>query len=71
MPWYVFELPVLFVSFCSPFHLFDVPQVKNYINAYDKNIVTVDVLVDKLLGRGKFEGISPVDAFCGTPNTTF
>lgn len=71
VPWYVFELPVLFVSFCSPFHLFDVPQVKNYINAYDKNVVTVDVLIDKLLGRGKFEGVSPVDAFCGTPNTTF
>ena len=71
VPWYVFELPVLFVSFCSPFHLFDAPQVKNYINVYDKNVVTMDVFIDKLLGRGKFEGISPVGAFCGTPNTTF
>lgn len=71
VPWYVFELPVLFVSFCPPFHLFDVPQVRNYINVYDKNVVTMDVFIDKLLGRGNFEGISPVDAFCRTSNTTF
>ena len=35
IPWYVYELPVIFVSLCSPFHLFDVPQVKTYINCYD------------------------------------
>ena len=65
VPWYVHELPVIFVSLCSPFHLFDVPQVRTYINCYDKSIVTLNALVDKLVGVQKFVGLSPIDAFCG------
>ncbi len=64
IPWYVHELPVIFVSLCCPFHLFDVPQVRTYINCYDKNIVTLKSLVKKLVGESQFKGISPVDAFC-------
>lgn len=64
IPWYVYELPVIFVSLCSPFHLFDVPQVKTYINCYDKKEDTIDSLIEKMMGRSKFKGVSPVDAFC-------
>ncbi|MGN0814942.1 MAG: glycoside hydrolase family 3 protein [Candidatus Coproplasma sp.] len=65
VPWYVHELPTVFVSLFCPFHLADVPQVKTYINCYDKNANTLSALVDKLVGRSQFTGKSPVDAFCG------
>ncbi|RRD94271.1 beta-hexosaminidase [Clostridiales bacterium COT073_COT-073] len=69
IPWYVHELPTIFVSLSCPFHLADVPQVKTYINTYDKNEHTLDALVEKLLGRSEFKGIDPVDSFCGLPDT--
>lgn len=69
IPWYVNELPVLVVSLGNPFGLVDVPQAKNYINAYDDSDCTLNALVNKLLGRTKFEGVDPVDAFCGKWDT--
>lgn len=69
IPWYVHELPTIFVSFCCPFHLADVPQVKTYINCYDRRDDTLDALVEKLIGQSGFKGIDPVDSFCGLPDT--
>ncbi len=69
IPWYVHELPTIFVSLCCPFHLADVPQVKTYINCYDKNENTLRWLVEKLVGRSEFTGKSTVDAFCGMIDT--
>lgn len=71
IPWYVHELPTIFISIASPFHLADVPQVKTYINCYDKNEHTLDALVEKLLGRSQFKGKDPVDSFCGMLDTRF
>lgn len=65
VPWYVNEIPTIMVSLRCPFHLFDAPQMKTYINCYDKNKSTIDSLVDKLTGKEEFLGVSPVDAFCG------
>lgn len=69
IPWYVHEIPTIFISLSCPFHLTDVPQVKTYINTYDKNEHTLDALVEKLLGRSEFKGVDPVDSFCGLPDT--
>lgn len=71
IPWYVHELPTIFISIASPFHLADVPQIKTYINCYDKNEHTLDALVEKLMGRSEFMGIDPVDSFCGMLDTRF
>ena len=71
VPWYVHELKTIFISLNCPFHLFDVPQVRTYINCYDKNKVTIDHLVNKLVGKEEFEGVSPVDAFCGCVDTKY
>lgn len=65
VPWYSHELPVIFISLSCPFHLFDVPEVQTYINAYDKQSHTLEAVVDKLVGREEFTGVSSVDAFCG------
>lgn len=69
IPWYVHELPTIFVSLFCPFHLADVPQVRTYINCYDKNDNTLAALVDKLTGKSEFSGKSTVDAFCGMADT--
>lgn len=69
IPWYAHELPVIFISVNSPFHLFDVPNVQTYINCYDANENTINALVDKLVGKDDFTGVSPVDAFCGCEDT--
>lgn len=69
IPWYVYEVPVIFVSVNCPFHLIDVPQVQTYINCYDGNENTMKALVEKLVGNDAFMGVSPVDAFCGIEDT--
>ncbi|MGL5693554.1 MAG: glycoside hydrolase family 3 protein, partial [Peptostreptococcaceae bacterium] len=71
IPFYVNEVPTIFVSVNCPFHLADVPQVKTYINAYDNKEFTMKALVEKMLGRSKFVGVSPVDAYCGFLDTRY
>ncbi len=71
IPFYVNEVPTIFVSLNYPFHLSDVPQVKTYINAYDDKEVTIKSLVEKMMGNSKFIGVSPVDAFCGLEDTRY
>ncbi|WP_373705684.1 glycoside hydrolase family 3 protein [Jeotgalibaca porci] len=60
IPFYVHEVPTIFVSLQAPFHLADVPQVQTYINAYDAKEITMKALVEKFLGRSEFVGVSTV-----------
>ena len=68
-PWFVQDVPTIFISLANPYHLFDVPMVKTFINCYTNNDQTLEVLIDKLLGKEDFYGKSPVDAFCGRWDT--
>ena len=67
-PRHVWEEPSVFVSFSNPYHLQDVPRIKTYINAYSCHESTVRAVLDKLMGKSDFKGVSPVDAFCGLPD---
>lgn len=69
VPMYINTVPTIFISTENPYHLLDVPRVKTFINTYGSNETTIRSLVDKLLGRSEFTGISPVDAFCGKWDT--
>ncbi|MGL5695076.1 MAG: glycoside hydrolase family 3 N-terminal domain-containing protein, partial [Peptostreptococcaceae bacterium] len=71
IPFYVHEIPTIFVSVSCPFHLADVPQVQTYINTYDSKEYTIKALVEKMVGNSEFVGVSPVDAFCGLLDTTY
>lgn len=64
-PWHASEIPMLMVSTAYPYHLFDAPMIKTYINSYSGNSNFIDAIVDKLMGRSEFMGISPVDPLCG------
>lgn len=65
VPWFVHEAPTVFCSLANPYHLVDAPMIKTYINCYSNNDETLDALVEKLMGRDTFRGVSPVDPFCG------
>lgn len=69
MPRFLNEEPCIFVSLANPYLLQDVPRVKTYINAYTATDTSVRVVLEKLTGEGEFTGVSPVDAFCGLPDT--
>lgn len=64
-PWFVSEIPALMISTAYPYHLFDAPMMKTYINAYSANEPFRAAVMDKLMGRSPFTGKSPVDPFCG------
>ena len=65
VPWFVHEVPTVFASLANSYHLVDVPMMKTYINCYSNNAETLEALVEKLMGREDFRGVSPVDPFCG------
>ena len=69
IPWYVYEIPTIYVSTATPYALADVPQIKTYVNAFDDKDFTIDAVLDKLEGKSEFKGVSPVDAFCGLIDT--
>lgn len=64
-PWFMRSIPTVFVSTCNPYHLYDIPMVSTYVNAYTGNDVTIDAIMRKMTGKEAFEGKSPVDPFCG------
>ena len=70
IPWYVHELPVIGVSVNKPTMLADAPMLRTYINTYDSNDDTLDVLVEALMeGPAGFKGTDPIDAYCGMYDT--
>lgn len=60
-PWFAPEIPALMISTAYPFHLFDAPMVKTYINTYSGNPEFIQAAMDKDYGtlgiyRGKSGG---------------
>ena len=68
-PHYIQSIPTIFISVENPYHLLDVPRIRTFINPYSSQDDVLEALLDKLMGRSEFKGISPVDAFCGRWDT--
>ena len=64
-PWYTREIPTMFISFCNPYHMIDVPFISTFVNCYSSSRFCVDAAVEKLVGKSEFKGVSPVDPWCG------
>jgi beta-N-acetylhexosaminidase len=71
MPWFVKEVPTLFISVGNPYHLFDAPMIKTYINGYCNSEYVIDAIMDKVMGRSEFKGTSPIDPFCEREDTKY
>ena len=69
VPVYITSVPTIFISVENPYHLQDVPRVRTFINAYSSTDQILEALIEKLMGRSEFKGVSPVDAFCGKWDT--
>lgn len=65
IPTYNHTIPTVFVSFENPYYLLDVPHMRTYINCYGDSKNVMESLIQKMMGNSKFEGVSPVDPFCG------
>lgn len=57
VPWYVWEVPTVFVSLNFTTHLHDATMVKTFVNAYHNNEETIRQTIDKLEGKSEFKGI--------------
>ena len=64
-PWFMKAIPTIFISTANPYHLFDIPAVSTYINTYTGNKESIEAVLRKMTGKEPFEGISPIDPFCG------
>lgn len=69
IPWYVQEVPTVCVSLGYTNHLFDVPMVKTYINAYADTREYIRAVIDKILGRSPFKGTANEKVWCGRWDT--
>jgi beta-N-acetylhexosaminidase len=69
VPVYMSKVPTIFVSVENPYHLLDAPRVRTFINAYNSTQTVLEAVLDKLTGRSEFQGVSPVDPFCGRWDT--
>ena len=68
-PWYVSEVPTVFVSLNFTNHLIDIPMAKAYINAYVNSDEAIDAVVEKMTGKSEFNGRSNENVFCGRWDT--
>ena len=64
-PWLVAEIPVMMISTGYPYHLFDAPMIDTFINAYSSEPQYRSAVIEKVMGRSAFKGVSPVDPYCG------
>jgi len=56
IPWYVYEVPTVFVSLNYTTHLTDVPMVKTYINSYSNTRTIIRRTIQKIMGESEFKG---------------
>lgn len=61
-PWFVKEIPTMFISISNPYHLEDVPMIQTFINAYTPTETIVDAVIEKIMGRSKFSGVSRMES---------
>lgn len=64
-PWLASEIPVMMISTAYPYHLFDAPMIGTYINAYSGKEDFCEAVMEKIMGRSEFKGVSPIDPMCG------
>jgi beta-N-acetylhexosaminidase len=69
IPWYVTEVPTVFVSLNQPNHLIDVPMVRTAIHAHAGTREAIRATLDKIQGKSEFQGTFNENVFCGSFDT--
>ncbi len=69
IPWYVTEVPTVFVSLNQPNHLIDVPMVKTAIHAHAGTREAIRATIEKIRGKSEFQGTFNENVFCDSFDT--
>ncbi|WP_306912570.1 gluconokinase, GntK/IdnK-type [Arthrobacter sp. B3I9] len=69
IPWYVTEVPTVFVSLNQPNHLIDVPMVKTAIHAHAGTREAIRATIEKICGKSEFQGTFNENVFCDSFDT--
>lgn len=69
IPWYVTEVPTVFVSLNQPNHLIDVPMVKTAIHAHAGSVEAIRATIEKIMGKSGFQGTFNENVFCDSFDT--
>ncbi|MGY4541546.1 beta-N-acetylhexosaminidase [Arthrobacter sp. UYNi723] len=69
IPWYVTEVPTVFVSLNQPNHLIDVPMVKTAIHAHAGTVEAIRATIEKIMGKSEFQGTFNENVFCDSFDT--
>jgi beta-N-acetylhexosaminidase len=69
IPWYVTEVPTVFVSLNQPNHLIDVPMVKTAIHAHAGSPEAIRATIQKIMGDSEFQGTFNENVFCDSFDT--
>ncbi|MBQ9047743.1 MAG: hypothetical protein IJ120_07570 [Solobacterium sp.] len=69
LPWYVHEVPTVGVSLNYTNHLYDLPMLKTFINAYAPTREYIRAAVEKITGQSEFKGKANDLVWCGRWDT--
>ncbi|WP_426989507.1 gluconokinase, GntK/IdnK-type [Pseudarthrobacter sp. Y6] len=69
IPWYVTEVPTVFVSLNQPNHLIDVPMVRTAIHAHAGSVEAIRATIEKIMGNSEFQGTFNENVFCDSFDT--
>ncbi|RHR26284.1 glycoside hydrolase family 3 protein [Clostridium sp. AF19-22AC] len=69
LPWWVREIPTVCVSLNYTNHLYDLPMMKTFINAYAPTRACIRAAVEKIVGNSEFKGKYNKNVWCGCWDT--
>lgn len=69
LPWFVHEVPTIGISLNYTNHLYDLPMLKTFINAYAPTREYIRAAIEKLTGRSAFQGKANELVWCGRWDT--
>jgi beta-N-acetylhexosaminidase len=64
LPWWVREVPTVCVSLNYTNHLYDLPMMKTYINAYAPTKECIQATIAKIIGKSEFKGKYNDNVWC-------
>lgn len=69
LPWWIREVPTVCVSLNYTNHLYDLPMMKTYINAYEPTKECISATINKIVGKSEFKGKFNDNVWCDSWDT--
>lgn len=71
LPWWIKEVPTVCVSLSYTNHLYDLPMMKTFINAYGPTRECIQATVEKIIGKSEFKGKFNETVWCNSWDTKY